>query len=336
MTRHLPAILIACFAIAPAHAVEAQDQEQPFKLTVKSHLVVLPVTVRNSKGELMQTLSKDDFELTEDGRPQTIKYFDLEKDKPLSLGLLVDMSGSVRNFVKKEHAASDVFFNAMLQKNEDTAFLVRFDSAVTMLQPPTNSQDDLHAALEKLEEPHLPQRAFTEPPGAKPLPPPGTLLYDSIVVVCDLVTKDIPGRKALVILTDGEDSGSQKSLAAAIEATQRTDTVVYTILYTNRGGGKDPAYFPGAAHLASEKPKLMGEAVLELLSSTTGGHEYEVSSALPLEAIYAQIAEEMRMQYTLAYIPAKSDAKPGYRKIELKTKLKGMNIQTRFGYYAKE
>jgi VWFA-related protein len=252
---------------------------------------------------------------------------------------MVDMSGSVKDFVSKEHEASNVFFDEMLRKPGDTAFLVRFDTAVTMLQPPTGSRDKLRAGVARLEEPHQPQRAFNDPTGAstKGIEQPGTLLYDAIVVVSDMVSKQLPGRKALVILSDGEDWGSQKSLAAAIEAAQQADTVIYTILYTNRGGVKDPPHFAGAPHLAFDKnTKLTGANVLELLAQTTGGHAYEVSKATPLEAIYVNIAEEMRMQYTLAYTPAPSQAKPGYRKILLKTKDKSLQIQTRFGYYAKE
>jgi len=334
MFRVLSVILLSFFVVSPAQPARAQDQ--PFTMSVKSHLVTLPVVVRNSKNELMDSLTKDDFQLFEDGRPQTIRYFDLEKDRPLTLGLLVDMSGSVREFVKKEHQASDVFFDSMLQKKDDTAFLVRFDTAVTMMQEATDSREKLHAAVEKLEGSHQPQPAFAVPPGTKPGMAPGTLLYDSIIVVCDGVTKQVPGRKALVILSDGEDWGSQKSLPAAIEAAQRTDTVIYTILYTSRGGDKDPVHFAGAPHLAfDKKTRLNGAGVLELLSSTTGGHAYEISSSMPLETIYAKIAEEMRMQYTLAYVPVKN-GKPGYRKIELKTKAKGLQIQTRFGYYSKE
>ncbi|HEY0308614.1 MAG TPA: VWA domain-containing protein [Acidobacteriaceae bacterium] len=338
MQRVLLVVAAVCSFFGAAQNGRAQNEPQPtFK--VKSHIVLLPVTVRNSKNELMQSLTRDDFALFEDGQPQKIRYFDLEKDRPLTLGLLVDMSGSVRDFVAKEHEASNVFFQEMLRKQGDTAFLVRFDTAVTMLQPPTESRDKLRVGVERLEEAHEPQRAFRDPTGEsiKGKEAPGTLLYDAIVVVSNMVSKQLSGRKALVILSDGEDWGSQKSLAAAIEAAQQADTVIYTILYTNRGGVKDPPHFAGAPHLAFNKnTKLNGANVLELLSTTTGGHAYEVSKATPLEAIYANIAEEMRMQYTLAYTPARSNAKPGYRKILLKTKDKSLQIQTRFGYYSKE
>ncbi len=347
MHRLFVAILVAGSAVFSMGRAAAQEQNlgqaqgqtqseaQPFTMSVQSHLVSLPVTVRNSKGELMQSLTQDDFELYEDGKRQKIRYFDLEKDRPLTLGLLVDTSGSVRDFVKQEHKASDVFFDSMLQKKEDTAFLVRFDTAVTMLQPPTGSRDALHAAVERLEEPHDPQPAFVAVPGTKPVNPiaPGTLLYDAIVVVCSRVTAPFPGRKAIVILSDGEDWGSQRSLAAAIEAAQQANTVIYTILYTKRGGVKDPPHFANAPHMAITKDtKMTGQYVLELLASTTGGHTYEISESRPLKTIYAKIAEEMRMQYTMAYTPVKRGT--GYRKIELRAKDKGLQIQTRFGYYA--
>lgn len=339
MYRWLLAVVAFC-CLGAAQSGRAQDEAAAPVFKVKSHIVLLPVTVRNSKNELMQSLTRDDFELFEDGRPQKIRYFDLEKDRPLTLGLMVDMSGSVKNFVAKEHEASNVFFGEMLQKPADTAFLVRFDTAVSMLQPPTGSREKLRAGVERLEEAHEAQRVFRDPTGEsiKGKVEPGTLLYDAIVVVSDMVSKRLPGRKAIVILSDGEDWGSQKSLAAAIEAAQMANTVIYTILYSNRGGGKDPVHFANAPHLAlGQHTKLTGANVLELLAATTGGHAYEVAKSTPLETIYANIAEEMRMQYTLAYTPVRTpDSKPGYRKIQLKTKDKTLQIQTRFGYYAEE
>jgi len=314
--RLLPAIVITLLILPLLYAQEPQTE--PFKFKVQSRLVLLPVTVRDSKGQLLQSITKDDLELYEDGRLQTIRYFELQKDRPLTLGLLVDMSGSVRDFVDKESDASKIFFNAMLQKDEDTAFLVRFDDAVTILQPATNSRDALRGAVDRLEEPHLPQPVFRHSPDSKNTGrPAGTLLYDAIVEVCLRVTKPVSGLKALVILTDGEDNGSEASLATAIEAAQEADTIIYTILYTN-----------------STNPR--GDRVLDLLSTTTGGREYAVSRSQPLEAIYAKIAEEMRMQYTLGYVPVNNGAKAGYRRVQIKTKIKGLRIQTRFGYYAKE
>jgi VWFA-related protein len=316
ISRFLPVIFISLLVLPLLHAQGAQTGPLTFK--VQSKLVLLPVTVRDSKGQLMQSITKDDLELYEDGRLQTIRYFDLEKDRPLTLGLLVDMSGSVRDFVEKESEASKVFFNAMLQKDEDTAFLVRFDDAVTIMQPATNSRDALRGAVDRLEVPHLPQSVFPHTPGSIGTGRPvGTLLYDAIVEVCLRVTKPVPGLKALVILTDGEDNGSETSLAEAITAAQEADTVIYTILYTDSTNSR-------------------GERVLDLLSKTTGGREYQVSRSQPLEAIYAKIAEEMRMQYTLGYIPVNSGAKEGYRTVQIKTKIKGLRIQTKFGYYAKE
>jgi VWFA-related protein len=304
------AALVALSVIAPMHAQEVQTQ--PYTLSVRSKLVVVPVVVRDKKGELMQSMTKDDFTLSEDGHPQAIQYFELAKDRPLTLGLMVDMSGSVRNFVTQEHAASTAFFREMLQKDEDNAFLVRFDDAVTILQSPTASQYALRSGVSRLEEWHKSQPVFVR---SKDAPIGTTLLYDAIYGVCANVTSQMSGQKALVLLTDGEDEGSQATLAAAVQAAQEANTIIYTILYTSSSSSK-------------------GATVLKVLSSATGGHAYEVSKSLPLETIYAKIAEEMRTQYLISYSPQRVHPKPGYRVIGVKIKAKGMNVQTRLGYYA--
>jgi len=323
----------AAFAQETHTPSAAQPETQPYTFAVKSHLVSLPVTVRDSKGALVHDLRKEDLQLYEDGQLQTIRYLDIDMDRPLTVGLLVDNSGSVKDFVKQKHQASDIFFSSMLRKPGDTAFLVRFDDAVSMLQKPTGSRDALHAALETIGQSHQPQPVFARPPGdTVPERRPGTLLYDSIVVVCDKVTSRERGRKAIVILSDGEDNGSQRSLAAAIEAAQRSDTVIYTILYTKR---EDETDFANERHIDITKDSITtGMDVMQVLATTTGGHAYMVSRNMPLETIYANIAEEMRMQYTLSYVPQNRGS--GYRRFELRSTTPGLQVQTRFGYYATE
>jgi VWFA-related protein len=299
-------------------------QDDTFTLSVNAQVVTVPVTVRDSKGALLQTLTKDDFALTEDGRPQRIRYLTVDRDRPLTLGLLVDTSGSQKLLIKKERAASNAFFESLLSKEGDTAFLVRFDNAITMMQKATSSKDQLRAALEHLEDPHA---ARPQPPPVDAAdylrrPPQGTLFYDALFLTCSRGMQDVQGRNAVIVLTDGVDRGSGQTLDATIEAAQRSNTVVYSILYSEEN---DPV-----AHVDGKR--LSGKEVLERLSSATGGHMFEVSLRQPLEKIFADIAEEMRMQYVLAYTPAKSDAGPGFRKIELKARDKSWKVQTRSGY----
>lgn len=318
-------ILLAIPARGIAQAVK-QGENDTYTLSVNAQVVTVPVSVRDSKGALLQTLTKNDFTLTENGRPETIKYLTVDRNRPLNLALMVDTSGSQRDLIKKERAASDAFFNTLLTKEGDTAFLVRFDNAITMLQKPTESKTDLQAALEHLEDPHPPR---PEPPAETAAeylarPPQGTLFYDALFLTCSKGMQDVNGRNAVVILTDGDDRGSSVTLDATIDAAQRSNTVIYSILYSAPEIGMNPR--------AVEGKKMSGKAVLQKLSSETGGHMFEVSVKEPLEKIYEEIAEEMRMQYVLAYSPTMSDEGPGFRKIELKGKDKTWKIQTRSGY----
>jgi VWFA-related protein len=290
----------------------AQAQDATFTLSVRAQVVTVPVTVRDSKGKLLQDLTKEDFQLSEDGQPQRIRYLTVDRDRALTLGLLVDTSGSQRDYIKKERAAAKTFFETMLTRPGDTAFLVRFDNAITMLQKPTASKDELTAGLGHLEDPH-PWRVDN---------PGGTLFYDALDLTCERITRDVDGRNAVIVLTDGDDNGSVLTLEQTIAAAQVSNTVIYSILYTDESNG-----FLGS------KQAVRARQVLERLSTETGGHMYQVSAREPLEKIFADIADEMRTQYVLAYSPAKGGAGSEFRKIQLAGRDKSWKIQTRSGYY---
>ncbi len=315
------------FAVLPgcglAQTATTNNGGDTFTLSVSAQVVTVPVTVRDNKGKLLQDLTKDDFTLTEDGRPQRIRYLTVDRDRPLTLGLMVDTSGSQKELIKKERTASNAFFDTLLTRPGDTAFLVRFDDAIAMLQKPTASKAELRAGLEHLEDSHPPR---PEPPPVDAAdylsrPPSGTLFYDALFLTCSRGMADVEGRNALVILTDGVDRGSSETLASTIDAAQRSNTVIYSILYSQE-----------QVTTQVEGKKMSGKAVLEKLSSETGGHMFVVSIRDPLEKIFTEIAEEMRLQYVLSYSPAKSEAGPGFRKIELKGRDKSWKIQTRSGY----
>jgi VWFA-related protein len=290
----------------------AQGQDQPFTLSVNAQVVTVPVTVRDSKNKLLQDLAKEDFTLTEDGQAQRIRYLTIDRDRPLLMGLLIDTSGSQKDYIKKERAAANVFFSTMMTRPEDTAFLVRFGNAIKMLQKPTASKDELRAALEHLEDP---MDWRMDHPG-------GTLLYDALDLTCERITRDAPGRSAVIILSDGSDDGSILTLDQTIAAAQVSNTVIYSILYTDNATG-----------LLGSPQAQRGKQVLEQLATATGGHLYQVSTREPLEKIFGDIAEEMRMQYVLAYSPTKRSGNSEFRKIELTGKDKSWKIQTRAGYY---
>jgi VWFA-related protein len=370
------ALILVLVALSPAQNHDANGNDQTVTtMSVDVKVVTLPVTVRDKKGQIVRNLTKDDFVLQEDGRPQTIKYFTQDTNLPLTLGLLVDTSLSQRNVLDQERNASKVFLDQMLTGAKDKAFLIHFDREVELLQDLTSSRDKLEAALQLLNAPQLerngggqsdpgssgsgsdPRSSGTGQPrmsrGA------GTLLYDAIFLASNELMKKQQGRKALIVLSDGDDRGSKESLQSAIEAAQRADTVVYSILfadshqdnngYGHQGGGmgRHGGGFPGGGGWpggggsggggrgrSPQEPRVDGKKILDQISRETGGRLYEVSKKQAIDQIYDSIAEELRTQYNLGYTPDKSNTEAGYHKIALVAKQKDLVVQTRDGYYA--
>jgi VWFA-related protein len=333
-------------------------------LSVQVNVVNVLATVRDKHGKIINDLTKDDFTMTEDGRPQTIRYFTKESDLPLTLGLLVDTSLSQRRVLDQERSASHGFLDQMLRVDKDQAFIIHFDREVELLQDLTSSRDKLEVALEQLQTPQLSQTSGNDPSNSDPDSGrgsrrtggrAGTLLYDAVYLASDEVMKKQQGRKALIVLSDGVDHGSKETLESAIATAQRSDTVVYSILFKDderegggggfggphigmggpgMGGGGMGRHGGGRGYpRAEERPD--GKKVLERISKETGGRMFEVSKKDPIAQIYDQIGEELRSQYSLGYTPDRAaDAGPLYRKIQLTTKPNGLVVQTRDGYYA--
>jgi VWFA-related protein len=336
-------------------------------MSVDVKVVTLPVTVRDKHGQIVRNLTKDDFVLAEDGRPQVIKYFTQDTNLPLTLGLLVDTSLSQRSVLDQERNASKVFLDQMLTDAKDKAFLIHFDREVELLQDLTSSRDKLQAGLELLKTPQPERNGGGSPdpqssPGSGSGQPrmsrgAGTLLYDAIFLASNELMKKQQGRKALIVLSDGDDRGSKESVQSAIEAAQRADTVVYSILFADshegngfgqQGGGmgRHGGGFPGGGGWPGgggsggvgrgrypQEPRVDGKKILDQISKETGGRLYEVSKKLAIDQIYDSIAEELRTQYNLGYTPDKGNAEAGYHKVSLVTKQKDLIVQTREGYY---
>jgi VWFA-related protein len=243
----LVGLLAALSGVAPV--IEAQDSAATIAVDVK--VVTLPVTVRDKHGKIVRDLTKDDFTLQEDGRPQTIKYFSQEANLPLTLGLLVDTSRSQTNVLDAERNASRSFFDQMVVPPKDKAFLIHFDREVELLQDLTSSREKLQAALELLKTPsdrersNDPNDSDDSRSGSGSHHGGGTQLYDAVFLASNELMKKQQGRKAFVILSDGVDRGSKTYLESAIESAQRADTVVYSIYFADshhdegqrRGGG---------------------------------------------------------------------------------------------------
>jgi VWFA-related protein len=349
----------------------------PTTLSVTVKVVNVPATVRDKHGKIISNLGKDDFVLEEDGRPQTIRYFSHDTDLPLTLGLLVDTSMSQRRVLEDERHASYVFLDQMLHQPKDVAFVIHFDHEVELLQDLTANRQKLESALQALQVSQsnssnqqtgnqggnsggsngggnsggYPGSGY---PGGRGggrrnggggggFRGAGTLLYDASYLASDELMKKQPGRKALIILSDGVDHGSKYGLETAIETAQRADTVVYSILFkddedNNRGfnggfGGGGMGRRGGGQRFPQES-RPDGKKILERISKETGGRLFVVSKKEPIDKIYESIAEELRNQYNLGYTPDQPSSEGSFHKIVLKTKQKDQAVQAREGYYA--
>ncbi len=312
------ALALTGFSISPIWAQEEAT------IRVDVQVVNLLATVRDKKGVLRNDLTKQDFELFEDGQPQEIRYFSRQTDLPLTIGLLVDTSVSQQRVVEIERSAGYRFFEKILRKEKDLAFLMSFDIDVELLQDLTASESLLQDGLEKLQV----QGASG---GITPGPVPtqgrvtGTALYDSIYLAAREMLKPQVGRKAIVLISDGNDYGSKVEIDEAIEAAQRSDVIIFGVRYFDR-----QFYFRTGAMGGG------GMGTLKKLARETGGDVFEVDRKHSLDDILDEINEVVRNQYAIGYSPARDLSALGFRKIELKGKDKGLQVQTREGYYPSE
>lgn len=330
-----------CVIILSAPSLFGQEQPAPsFSAGVK--VVNILATVRDKDGKIVSNLTQSDFALSEDGQPREIHYFARETDLPLTLGLLVDTSMSERRSLPVEKDASERFLNEMLRDEKDRAFLIHFDREVELLQDVTPSRQKLESAIGLLDVAppaqwpgHGGGRGHLHRGG-------GTSLYDAVLLASEDLMLKQSGRKALVILSDGEDNASKVSLEQAVEAAQRSDCLVYSILIKDeqelnrgfaggRGMGRMGGY--GGRRGGATRQRPDGKKILERISKETGGRFFEVSKKQSAGQIYAQIQEELRNQYSLGFSPDKSES-AGYHKIALAAKRKGLEVRARDGYYS--
>src|SRR5579884_2997245 len=243
-------------AAAAANSTQQVEADAAAPIKVDVDVVNLYCSVRNKQNGLVSNLEKTDFDLAEDNKPQTIKYFSRETDIPLTIGLLVDVSNSQRNLIDVERSAASNFFSSVLRK-KDVAFLISFGADSDLLQDLTGSPRLLREGLSRLKLNGGISGGIT--PGTIPTKPRGTVLYDAVYLASnDMLSKEV-GRKAVILITDGEDQGSQETENSAIEAAQKSDAIIYGILYVDRQfyGGFGAGY--------------SGSSVLKHMADQTGG-----------------------------------------------------------------
>ena len=348
-------VLLAASLVSTGGLWSAQEP----KIAVEVKTVSVFATVRDKHGKIVPDLGKESFKLEEDGKPQAIDYFAKESDLPLRMGLLVDTSLSQRRVLDEERKASYSFLDNLLRPEKDVAAVINFDFDVTLLQDFTSSRPKLQAAFQQLENPRIDSQRGSSSgqgpyPGGRGGGPGGaggrghggggTHLYDAVYLAADELMSKQQGRKALVILSDGVDHGSKETLVEAVEAAQRSDTVVYSILFADKDGyghfgGPSPygghgghGGYGGRGGNYPQNEPVDGKKILEQISKQTGGRLFEVSKKETVDKIYAAIEEELRNQYSLGYTPGK-EAAPGYHKILLSTYNKDLKVQARDGYY---
>ncbi len=301
-----------------ASALLFGQEPAPPSIKVDIDVVNILFNVRDKKSGLIGNLEKDAFTVFEDGKQQEIKYFNRETDQPLTLGLLIDVSASQMNLIDIEKNAAYQFFGAVLRK-QDLAFLISFGADAELLQDYTNSPKLLRAGLEG------------DVGGLHPGPvptvysPKGTILYDAVVLASADQLKGQVGRKALVLITDGEDQGSTFSIKKAVEAAQRADAIIYSFYYVDRAfymqhGGM---VFGGTS-----------DSALRQLSEDTGGHVFHIDRKMTLHDAFEQLQSELRSQYAIAYTPSNPVKDGSFRRIEVRTANKEWKVQTRKGYFA--
>lgn len=314
-------LLAVCitWGLAAALGLPALPQEpasQGPTIRAQVSLVNLFVTVRDKSKHIVTDLKQEDFKAFEDGQPQQIAFFSKEVTLPITLALLLDTSGSEQFMLPSIQDAGARFLDRVLRKG-DEALVMSFDSDVDLLADFTEDRGQLDRGIRKARI-NVPSAGSVGnnpgPIGSRQIT--GTALYDGVYLACNEKLNTEAGRKAIVIVTDAQDEGSKVRIEQAIEAAQRTDSVIHILLVADPhfGGGNS-----GAAH------KLTDE---------TGGRTIVVNSEKHLAQAFDQISEELRMQYTLGYYPTNSARDGKFRKIKVEMTNHDLKVLARKGYYA--
>ncbi|MGO8813080.1 MAG: VWA domain-containing protein [Terriglobia bacterium] len=288
-------------------------------LKITTEVVNVYAVVRQKNGHLIPDLSKDDFILEEDQNPQVIRYFSREADTPLTLGILVDTSPSQGRVLEVEKSEAEAFLSEILRP-KDLTFVMHFDVEVELLQDFTSDLRLLNKAIDESEI----NGGGVRTPGTFPSGDSGgaTHLYDAVYLSARELLKNEVGRKVLILLTDGEDQGSKVKLETALEAAQKSDIIIYSIDFCDRGFYSRRGMGYG------------GESVLHKLSDETGGRVIQANNAKDTSEAFTQIARELRTQYLLGYTPTNSKLDGSFRKIEVKVRVGNAKVDARRGYYA--
>lgn len=299
----LPALALLFTLPGSGPAVSAQETTQG-RIKVQVEMVNILCAVLDKKGNFVTSLPKEAFQIFEDNEPQQIENFSARTELPLSIAFLIDTSASVANKLKFEQAAASEFFFTVLRP-EDKALLVEFDTGVTLIQDFTNDADVLSKQLKTL-------RAAG-----------GTSLYDALYLISEekLLWDLTDKRKTIVVMSDGEDTVSKVTFEESLEMVQRAGVTVFAIS-TNKGG-----------HFGI-KGNEEGDAVLEQLAGATGGKAFYPRRIEDLNAVFKEIDQELRSQYSFGYRPTNTKRDGSFRSVRVAMQNKDLKTRHRKGYFA--
>jgi VWFA-related protein len=287
-------------AIADTPAAPTPLPEQTISVDV--NLVNLLFTVADRRGKFVTNLKKDDFKVFEDDKLQTIQSFSSESNLPLTIALLVDTSGSIRDKLRFEEEAAIEFFYSTLQRGKDKALVISFDSGVDLLQDFTDDPEKLADKIRKIRA------------GG------GTSLYDAIYLAINQKLAGQNGRHIVIVITDGDDNSSRVSLTETLEAAQKNDVSIYAIS-TN-----STAFF-------GSKEQERGDKTLRKLAEETGGKAFFPLKVQDLASSFLDIHEELRSQYQIAYRSTNTKMDGTFRRIRVDVSDKRYKARAKAGYY---
>ncbi len=310
----LAASVTSVLAVAMTLPALPQDpQSQAPVIRSQVNLVNLFVTVRDKNKRIVTDLKKEDFKLQEDGQDQQIAFFSKEVTMPITLALLLDTSGSEQFMLGAIQDMGGQFMNRVLRKG-DEALVMSFDTDVDLLSDFTDDRGQLDRAIRKTRI-NAPMSGGLNPGPVPTSHVTGTAFYDAVYLACNEKLNTEAGRKAIVVVTDAQDEGSKVRIEEAIEAAQRTDTVIHILLVA------DPHY--GGNQGAARK-----------MTDETGGRMIVANSEKHLAEAFDQISEELRSQYTLGYYPTNATHDGKFRKIKVEMGNHDLKVLARKGYYA--
>ncbi|HKN62384.1 MAG TPA: VWA domain-containing protein [Candidatus Acidoferrales bacterium] len=311
---------------APSQDAAKPPQDQPpaqssQTIRTQTNLVNVFVTARDKHNGIISDLGKDDFKVLEDGQDQKVAYFAKESDMPITLGILIDTSGSMQNILDAEQDTASRFVHQIMRK-KDEAMIISFDFDINLLADFTEDPSVLERAIRRTQINAVSSGGVVTPSTVPTGSNGGTDLYDAVYLACHDQFGSEAGRRAIILLTDAEDTGSKLTLQQAIEAAQRSDAVIHVLRLSD-----EPFYM-------SLGMGYSGAAVARKMAEDTGGREVEVRGQKSLEKAFDEISEELRSQYVIGYYPTNDKRDGTFRKIRVDVNRSDVRVLARKGYYA--